>query len=63
MRQTHAKTKFLSVEPLLGPITKMNLKGINWVIVGGESGNDSGKYGYRPAELDWIRQIIKMTRA
>ncbi len=38
LRKTAAKIKFLSVEPLLGPIQKMNLKGISWVIVGGESG-------------------------
>ena len=38
LRQTHAKTKFLSLEPLLGPLTNLNLNGIHWVIVGGESG-------------------------
>jgi protein gp37 len=38
LKKTGAKIKFLSVEPLLGQIPKMNLKGINWVIVGGESG-------------------------
>ena len=49
LRKTGAKTKFLSVEPLLGPIPKMNLKGINWVIVGGESGP-----GARPLEREWV---------
>ncbi len=49
LRKTGAKTKFLSVEPLLGPILKMNLKGINWVIVGGESGP-----GARPLEREWV---------
>ncbi len=49
LRKTGAKIKFLSVEPLLGPIPKMNLKGINWVIVGGESGP-----GARPLEKDWV---------
>ena len=49
LRKTDAKIKFLSVEPLLGPISKMNLKGINWVIAGGESGP-----GARPLERDWV---------
>jgi protein gp37 len=52
LRKTGAKIKFLSVEPLLGPIPKMNLKGINWVIVGGESGP-----GARPLERDWVVDI------
>ena len=38
LRQTNAKTKFLSCEPLIGPLMNLNLKGIDWVIVGGESG-------------------------
>ena len=49
LRKTDAKIKFLSVEPLLGPISKMNLKGINWVIAGGESGP-----GARPLEREWV---------
>ena len=48
LRKTGAKIKFLSVEPLLGPFPKMKLKGINWVIVGGESGP-----GARPLEREW----------
>lgn len=52
LRETGAKIKFLSVEPLLGPIPKMNLKGINWVIVGGESGP-----GARPLEREWVVDI------
>ena len=38
LRETDAHIKFLSLEPLLGPLPKLNLKGIDWVIVGGESG-------------------------
>ncbi len=38
LRDTGAKTKFLSLEPLLGPLPSLDLKGIDWVIVGGESG-------------------------
>ena len=38
LRQSPAKVKFLSLEPLLGPLQELNLDGMNWVIVGGESG-------------------------
>ena len=52
LAQTPAKIRFLSVEPLLGPIPDLPLDGIHWVIVGGESGHKA-----RPMELDWARQI------
>lgn len=52
LRETGASTKFLSIEPLLGPLTDLDLSGINWVIVGGESGP-----GARPMNPDWVRQI------
>ncbi len=52
LRHTGAKVKFLSLEPLIGPITDLNLDGINWVIVGGESGPKS-----RPIKKDWVIQI------
>jgi protein gp37 len=52
LRKTGAKIKFLSVEPLLGPLPKVNLKDINWVIVSGESGP-----GARPLERDWFINI------
>jgi protein gp37 len=54
LRQTGAKTRFLSVEPLLGPIPKPKLDGIHWVIVGGESGP-----GARPMDAKWARDIRK----
>ena len=41
LRQTPAKTRFLSVEPLIGPVGELDLNGIDWVIVGGESGHRS----------------------
>jgi protein gp37 len=47
-----AHTRFLSVEPLLGPLPKLPLTDIHWVIVGGESGP-----GARPMETSWVRQI------
>lgn len=49
LRQTEARTKFLSIEPLLGPIPDLNLNNINWVIVGGESGPRA-----RPIKEDWV---------
>lgn len=52
LRQTKAVVKFLSLEPLLGPLEEMNLLGINWVIAGGESGP-----GARAMEASWVRSI------
>jgi protein gp37 len=52
LRKTGAFVKFLSLEPLLGPLDKLNLDGIDWVIAGGESGP-----GARPMEADWVRTI------
>lgn len=53
LRQTSAKTKFLSCEPLIGPLNKLNLDGINWVIVGGESGRKP-----RPMKEEWVLDIL-----
>lgn len=52
LRKVRAKVRFLSVEPLLGPIPKLPLDGIHWVIVGGESGP-----GARPMEQEWVESI------
>jgi protein gp37 len=52
LRKTGAMIKFLSLEPLLGPIPKLNLEGIDWVIVGGESGPRS-----RPMKKSWVIDI------
>ena len=60
--------KFLSLEPLHGPID-LNLSDqvdfghkigdlIDWVIIGGESGNENGKYRYRPCQIEWIESIV-----
>lgn len=49
LRRANAATKFLSLEPLLGPLDKLDLTGIDWVIVGGESGPHS-----RPVSVDWV---------
>lgn len=52
LRKTGAKTKFLSLEPLIGPLPSLNLKKIDWVIAGGESGPKA-----RKVEKDWIIEI------
>lgn len=52
LRQTNARTKFLSCEPLIGSLPNMNLKGIDWVIVGGESGRTP-----RPMKKEWVVDI------
>jgi protein gp37 len=52
LRSTDATIRFLSVEPLLGPIPHLPLDGIHWVIAGGESGPHA-----RPMEPDWVRSI------
>ena len=52
LRATSAATKFLSLEPLLGPLPGLNLEGIDWVIVGGESGP-----GARPMDPSWVTDI------
>jgi len=52
LKRTRAQTKFLSLEPLLGPLDLLDLNGIDWVIVGGESGP-----GSRPMNREWARSI------
>ncbi len=57
LRKTHAEIKFLSLEPLIGPLQSLNLKKMNWVIVGGESGP-----GARPMEKSWVLDIQNQCR-
>jgi protein gp37 len=52
LRGIPSALKFLSIEPLLGPLPDLNLEGINWVIVGGESGP-----GARPMRQDWVCSV------
>src|SRR5690606_1794415 len=66
----NAKTKFLSLEPLHGPIDLRSAKvkimdmdffalsAIDWVIIGGESGNEKGQYRYRKCKIEWIETLI-----
>jgi protein gp37 len=57
LRRTGARVKFLSLEPLLTSLTDMDLRGIDWVIVGGESG-----WGARRIEKEWVLGIQKQCR-
>jgi protein gp37 len=57
LRKSPAQVRFLSVEPLLENLGPINLEGINWVIVGGESGP-----GARPMDISWVRDIHAQCR-
>ena|SRR3989338_2565133 len=52
LRKVPATIRFISMEPLLGPLGKLNMKDIHWVIVGGESGPN-----YRPVNHEWVKEI------
>ena len=52
LRQCRADVRFLSCEPLIGPLADLNLAGLHWVIVGGESG-----LGHRPIDAVWVADI------
>lgn len=57
LRSVPAVIRFLSVEPLIGPISSLPLEGIHWVIVGGESGPHA-----RPMERRWVKDIFRQCR-
>lgn len=57
LRDTHAAVRFLSVEPLLGPLGPIDLTGVHWVIVGGESGP-----GARPMKEAWAIEVRDQCR-
>lgn len=56
------KTRFVSFEPLWEEVDMnldlMDLMKIHWAIIGGESGNETGKYRYRPCQIEWIERLI-----
>jgi protein gp37 len=64
-----AKTRFVSFEPLIGPIDLSSLvesgaiNGIHWGIIGGESGYTYGNYRFRPCEIFWIEDLVKQQQA
>ena len=57
LRRTPAKVRFLSLEPLLGPLPRLELGGIDWVIVGGESGHRP-----RPMKEEWALDVLGQCR-
>lgn len=52
LQDTAAGVRFLSIEPLIGPVGELDLSGIDWVIVGGESGPRA-----RPMDIEWVREV------
>lgn len=58
LRAVPAAIRFLSCEPLIGPLDGLDLSGIHWVIVGGESGP-----GARPMKASWVRAMLKRCRS
>jgi protein gp37 len=57
LRVAPAAVRFLSCEPLIGSLAGIDLRGIHWVIVGGESG-----FGARPMKIEWVREIFRECR-
>jgi protein gp37 len=57
LRNTPAAVRFISAEPLLGPLPSLDLTGIDWLIAGGESGP-----GARPMDLAWVRDLLGRCR-
>ena len=58
LKQTNASVRFVSFEPLLGPLGAVNLEGIHWIIAGGESGP-----GVRPMQIEWVRALRDQCQA
>ena len=58
LKNVPAAVRFLSLEPLIGPLTDLDLDGLHWVIVGGESGP-----GARPMKASWVKSIRRQCRA
>jgi protein gp37 len=57
LRQVPAAVRFLSAEPLLGPLAELNFSGIDWLIAGGESGP-----GARPMDPSWVEDLQRQCR-
>ncbi len=53
-----AKVKFISFEPLIGLLISDFIGAVDWIIIGGESGNDTGYWRYRPCALEWIERLV-----
>lgn len=59
LKTISANIRFLSYEPLIGKIKDHSLLGIDWVIIGGESGNENGKHRYRECKVDWLLKLVQ----
>lgn len=57
LRKVKSEIRFISFEPLIGSVGEIDLSGIHWAIIGGESG-----YGYRPVKKEWVMEIIKQCK-
>ena len=57
LRKVRCGIRFVSFEPLLGSVGEVNLDGIDWAIIGGESG-----FGFRPVKKEWIVEIKRQCR-
>ncbi|OGA43743.1 MAG: hypothetical protein A3G25_07785 [Betaproteobacteria bacterium RIFCSPLOWO2_12_FULL_63_13] len=57
LQATPAQVRFLSLEPMIGPLDDLPLQGIHWVIVGGESGPRA-----RPMQKEWVRSVLRQCR-
>ena len=57
LRRTNAQIKFISAEPLLSSLSELDLEGIDWLIVGGESGP-----GCRKMEEDWVLELLEKSK-
>ena len=58
LRDTPAAVRFISAEPLLGPLPSLDLTGIDWLIIGGESGP-----GHRPMDSAWVCELVEQADA
>jgi protein gp37 len=58
MRAVDAKVRWISFEPLIGPVGPVDLTGIHWAVIGGESGKNA-----RPIDLEWVDDLIRQCRA
>src|SRR5205807_95678 len=58
LRSIPARTRWVCAEPLLGPLPDLDLRGIHWLVAGGESGPD-----WRPMDLKWVRALRDQCRA
>jgi len=58
LQTSNAKIRFISFEPLIGDVGKIDLSNIHWVIVGGESGKN-----HRPIKEEWVQNILRQSQA